>query len=281
MKYLKYFNNHNIRESFQETNTDNTLVHYCEDKNHLHYRNCNQNVEPTPDSPAGQNTEIIINGVTPIDILESMISTWNVSGVNYVDENLNYIKQYYNIPFEGESIFDENPHAEYPSFGGTEQNIVFPDGTPNVVNFISVNDDTEYSCSGFGLAEYYNLSSSIQGSNILSNIVNYNSPISLEFDFNSDYMVIKLAPVAYGTTYLEGSQVNVLFYMTIPESISSSNDSYWIDVPPFYGMRIAENLQVILPFQEFKHTHSDGTYQSGSGGSYFDPPISYGGGGPS
>lgn len=278
MKYLKYFNNHNIRESFQETNTDNTLVHYCEDKNHLHYRNCNQNVEPTPDSPAEQNTEIIINGITPIDILESMISTWNVSGVNYVDENLNYIKQYYNIPLEGESIFDENPHADYPNFNGTEDYISFPSEGPQIVNFISINDDTEYSCSGFGVAEYYNLYSSIQGSNILSNIVNYNSPLALEFYFNNGYIDTKLAPVAYGTVYLEGQQLNVLFYMSMPESISNANNSYWIDVPPFYGIRIAEYLQVILPFQEFKHTHSDGTYQSGSGGSYLGPIESGGAG---
>lgn len=44
MKYLKYFDEHARRESFQENNEDGTFIHYCEDQEHLHYLNSEQSI---------------------------------------------------------------------------------------------------------------------------------------------------------------------------------------------------------------------------------------------
>lgn len=55
MKYLKYFDEHARRESFQENNEDGTFIHYCEDQEHLHYLNSEQSIIDNISGNGGYN----------------------------------------------------------------------------------------------------------------------------------------------------------------------------------------------------------------------------------
>lgn len=281
MKYLKYFNSHTQRESFQENNNDRTLVHFCEDRNHLHYQNCSQDVNDTPQEPS---TPSIENGFNITSILEGFNSMLNINNPNIIDDNLNYIKDFYNLPVEGASAFGEN--VSYPTIGVSEQSIEFPyyeEGEssgygepkidPCIISINSLSNTAGRFCMGYSLVEDYWLDNSIEASSIFNSIISNNTPIYVYLYTNSfllgdDMAGVKLIPIEYGSN----NESNYIIYMSLPELEIPQDHSYDsvismtnMDAPIIFAIRQGYELKVIFPFQQFSHTHKNIVIDDGGG----------------
>lgn len=289
MKYLKYFNSHTQRESFQENNNDRTLVHFCEDRNHLHYQNCSQDINDTPQDPS---TPVVENGFNITSILEGFNSMLNINNPNIIEDNLNYIKDFYNLPVEGASVFGEN--IEYPIIGVSEQSIEFPyydsgeeSGSwgepkidPCIIPINGLSNTSGRFCMGYSLVEDYWLDNSIEANSTFNSIISNNTPIYVYLYINSflhgnKTFGVKLIPIEYSSD----NETNSIIYMSLPELEIPQDHSYDpvssmtnTDAPIIFALRNGYELKVILPFQQFTHTHKNIINNGGLPESpYFEP----------